>query len=198
MPANNTHKTSSMDYKAQLDAACGHDNAQWETAKKLYKSAFEGNDVHTAVAGGHVQSTVDECAHTHDAVMQGEDTATFKSKDLTECNACIEVVGLKDTLHLQCKHTYRRACLLNLFISAILETTLFPPRFCKLPIPFDICRIMLLKELIKEFDLKIEELATTNPTYCANADCSKFIYSGNIINDIASCVLCETKTCVQC
>jgi E3 ubiquitin-protein ligase RNF144 len=198
MSSSNTQKTSSTDYKAQLDAASGPDDAQWETVKQLYESALKGNDIHSALAEELAQNTADDSAHTHDAMAQGADTAALKSKDLTTCNACMEVVGRKDTLHLQCKHTYCRACLLDLFTSAISETTLFPPRCCKLPIPLEICRIMLPKELIKEFDLKVEELATPNPTYCANADCSKFIRSGKIINDIASCVFCENKTCAQC
>lgn len=79
----------------------------------------------------------------------------------------MEVVPSTDTLHLQCSpepHAYCRTGLLDLFTCAISNPTLFPPRCRKTDIPLDICRIMLLRALIKEFDLKVEELATPNPT----------------------------------
>ena len=80
MTANSTQKISSTDYKAQLDAASGQDDSQWETAKQLYEYAFEGADVHSAVAEEIAQSTADDCAHTHDAMAQEADTAALKSK----------------------------------------------------------------------------------------------------------------------
>ncbi|KAF1843097.1 uncharacterized protein K460DRAFT_240523, partial [Cucurbitaria berberidis CBS 394.84] len=117
------------------------------------------------------------------------------------CHACIELVPRKNTLTLECrpdKHTYCRPCLVDLFTSAIVNTTLFPPRCCKTPIPLDICRAILPEKLIKDFDSKVEELATPNPTYCSSSDCSKFIHPNNIKADIASCVYCKEKTCVRC
>ncbi|KAH6633709.1 hypothetical protein C7974DRAFT_309160 [Boeremia exigua] len=108
------------------------------------------------------------------------------------------MVPKKNTLHLHCTHTYCRTCLLDLFTSSISTPTLFPPRCCKQTIPLETCRVMLPKELVKDFDLKVDELATPNPTYCANADCSKFIRPKDITGDIATCVFCKGKTCAQC
>jgi hypothetical protein len=71
------------------------------------------------------------------------------------------------------------------------------PRCCKL-IPLEVCRVMLPKDYTKKFDLKAEELATPNPTYCASADCATFIRIKEIEADVGTCIECEEQTCVQC
>ncbi|KAH7070484.1 hypothetical protein BKA63DRAFT_579066 [Paraphoma chrysanthemicola] len=161
---------------------------QWNIAKELYAAAFEPEiDDRTPLNGIRT-------------VKAGGARAVTKSKVLgpkvqTKCCACMEMVPNKDTLTLGCKpeaHTYCRCCLVDLFTSAIVNPTLFPPRCCKLPIPLDTCRAMLPKELIKDFDLKVEELATPNPTYCSDADCSKFNQLKDIKADMGSCVFCKT------
>jgi E3 ubiquitin-protein ligase RNF144 len=161
------------------------------TANQLYAYTFGGSDIQPA-------SSETDSAHSQNFASGQTDSGSLSSRDLVKCNACMEVAGPGETLHLQCEHTYCHACLLNLFASAIADTNLFPPRCCKLPIPLDTCRMVLPKELIKEFDFKVEELATPNPTFCANAECSKFIRTGKIVNDVASCVFCKEKTCVLC
>lgn len=186
---------TSADYEASLrsESDCNSD-AQWDMAKELYAAAFECNVldraslniIHTVPAGG---SSVENRS------------TILGSKELIKCNACMEVVPYKDTLTLQCKpeaHTYCRTCLVDLFKSAIVNTALFPPRCCKIPIPIGFCRATLPKELIKDFDLKVEELATPNPTYCSNAECSKFILPNDIKAEIGKCVYCKEQTCVRC
>jgi hypothetical protein len=185
----------SNDYEASLcdESDCGSDE-QWDMAKELYATVFEReitdraplNGIRTVRTGG---------------VKVNTKSKILGSKALTKCCACMEAVPSKDTLTLSCKpepHTYCRACLVDLFTSALVNTSLFPPRCCKVPIPLETCRAMLPKELIKDFDLKVEELATPNPTYCSNADCSKFIRPKDIKADVASCVYCKDKTCVKC
>ncbi|KAJ8117531.1 hypothetical protein OPT61_g1279 [Boeremia exigua] len=176
----------------------GIDDTQWEMAKELYASAFDGDGIHSAL---EEEATVADRAPLHGI----RTTAATKLKKTAQdsntfimCNACLEVVYTKDTLQLQCEHTYCRTCLLDLFTSSISNPTLFPPRCCKVSVPLDTCRVMLPKQLIKEFDLKVEELATSNPTYCANADCHSFIQPKDIVAEVGSCVFCQEKTCVQC
>jgi E3 ubiquitin-protein ligase RNF144 len=125
--------------------------------------------------------------HGTNVVAEEQKTqAVLGSKDPIQCNACMEVFPTKTTLLLQCDHTYCRSCLLDLFTSSISNPTLFLPRCCRLIIPLDLCRVMLPKEL------------TPNPTYCANADCSKFIRQKNVRNDVGHCVFCKSTTCVLC
>lgn len=207
-------KASRAAYEAQLAAAGTYKDdtqsemaKQWylssvEVAKKLYASplwtpkqlyayAFGGTDVQPASSGTH-------SAHSQDVVAGQTDSESLSSKKLIKCNACMEVASPEESLDLQCGHTYCHACLLTLFNGAMSDTTLFPPRCCKVPISLDTCRKVLPKELIKELDLKVEELATPNPTYCTNAECSKFIRTQKIVSGVASCVFCNEKTCVLC
>jgi E3 ubiquitin-protein ligase RNF144 len=120
---------------------------------------------------------------------------------LLECCVCMEAVPSTSALTLKCKpeaHTYCHACLIDLFTSALANPLLCPPRCCKIPFPVDICQAILPKELIKDFDLKVEELATPNPTHCSNAKCSKFIRPKDIKRDLGFCVFCKETTCVHC
>lgn len=176
------------------------DDAQWEMAKQLYTSAFDQDNIDSAPEENSVQHIVADRSPYQGlrTIAADEARKTLSSEVLAKCNACFEPWPVKDTIHLHCMHIYCRTCLLDLFTSAILNPTLFPPRCCRQPIPLETCRAMLPKELIKDFDLKVEELATPNPTYCANADCSKFIRPKEIVDDIGSCVFCEHKTCIQC
>ncbi|KAF2477171.1 uncharacterized protein BDR25DRAFT_158520, partial [Lindgomyces ingoldianus] len=119
----------------------------------------------------------------------------------TQCSACLEHVPNKLTIKLECKpeaHVYCHECLLNLFKSALKDNDLFPPRCCRVPIPLDTCRAILPKAMIKDFDLKVEEMATPNPTYCHNPDCAKFLLSRDIRAKVGTCPFCKSKTCVEC
>ncbi|KAJ4361803.1 hypothetical protein N0V83_010744 [Neocucurbitaria cava] len=183
------------DYEASLcDESVCDDDAQWDMAKELYASAFEPDVADRAPRNGiRTATAADTTANTKSRILN--------SKQHIKCNACMELVLRNDTLTLRCEpepHTYCRTCLVDLFSSAIVNTSLFPPRCCKVPIPLDICRTMLPKKLIKDFDLKVEELATPNPTYCSNADCSKFIRPNDIKAEVGNCVYCKDKTCVRC
>jgi hypothetical protein len=177
------------------DSDCASDRyEQRDMSKELYASAYKCeiadrpplNDISTVRAGG---------------VKANTKSKILGAKKRAKCCVCMEVVLKKGTLTLTCEpepHTYCRACLVDLFASALVNTSLFPPQCCKVPLPLETCRAMLPKELIKDFDLKVEELATPNPTYCSNADCSKFIQPKDIKADVASCVYCKDKTCVKC
>ena len=52
--------------------------------------------------------------------------------------------------------------------------------------------------MVKEFDLKVEELAHPNPTYCCSIECAQFIRAKDIKNDVGTCVFCKNNTCVLC
>ncbi|KAF1958179.1 hypothetical protein CC80DRAFT_394034, partial [Byssothecium circinans] len=116
-----------------------------------------------------------------------------------KCNVCFEWVPIENAHTLGCPHTYCSACLVDLFESAaFVDTSLFPPRCCGNPIPLDLGRNLLPKKIIKDFDLKVEELSSTNPTFCSNFDCGKFIREAEIKHNIGVCIFCETRTCEVC
>ncbi|KAH9873267.1 hypothetical protein J1614_005665 [Plenodomus biglobosus] len=179
----------SDDYDASLQEEAEDDScSRWQQAKEAYETALDPHFMD--------QRSAKFVVDTSDTKI-----STKPTDDVTMCVACMEAVPVTATLTLACEpeaHTYCRACLEDLFSSSIVNTDLFPPRCCKIPIPIEICRAILPKDLVKDFDLKIEELAIPNPTYCSNANCSKFIRPNKITADIATCVYCHQKTCVRC
>jgi E3 ubiquitin-protein ligase RNF144 len=184
----------SDDYETSLCNASDFDeDEQWDMAREIYTAAF-ARDMTDRVPR-------DEFAATDGKVKAVTGSEILGAKTLVKCCACMDVVATKNTLTFECKpdaHSYCRKCLVDLFKSAIDNPTLFPPRCCQLPVPLATCRTLLPKDLIKKFDLKIEELATPNPTYCSNAECSEFIRPQDIKAEIAICVFCKDRTCVRC
>jgi E3 ubiquitin-protein ligase RNF144 len=195
LTVNDNDVKTSNNYEACLmkETDCGS-NEQWNMAKELYAQS-SGSEISDRNPLNGIRTV--EAGEIYDKTK----SKILGSKVLIKCCACMEVVASKDTLTLACQpeaHTYCRPCLVGLFTSALVDTTLFPPRCCKVPIPLDTCRAMLPKELIKDFDLKIEELATPNPTYCSKAECAKFIRAKEVKAETGTCVYCKEKTCTRC
>lgn len=186
---------SSNDYEATLcDEEDSTRDEQWEMAKELYSAAFNRD-------GSERRSPRKTESVKAEDLEGGDKGGVLGSNALTKCIACMDVVATKDTITLDCDpepHTYCRTCLTDLFKSAIYDTTLFPPRCCRAPISLEVSRAVLPKDLIKDFDIKVEELATPNPTYCSNAECAKFIQLKDIKGDVGTCVFCREETCVLC
>jgi hypothetical protein len=129
------------------------------------------------------------------------DFETYCRDCLAKCSACLDDVLVENSVTLGCQpepHVYCHECLIDLFQCALVDTTLFPPRCCKVAIPLETCREIVPKELIKDFDLKVEELSTPNPTYCADPVCAKFIQVKDIKHEVGTCIFCEAKTCTVC
>jgi E3 ubiquitin-protein ligase RNF144 len=181
------------------ESECGEDT-QWDMAKEMYAMAFERDRLRESSVVDRAPLNGIRTAKAGE-VKSATKSKILGSKALTKCVVCLEVVSSRHTLTLACEpepHTYCRKCLIDLFTSSMVNTLLFPPRCCRVPIPLDTCRLTLPKELIKGFDLKVEELATPNPTYCSSPDCSKFIRAQEIKAEVGKCVYCHTKTCVLC
>lgn len=195
LTVNDNDVKTSNNYEACLvdGTDCGSDE-QWDMAKELYaqSSGFDNPDRNPLNGLRTVKA---------DEVEDKNKSKILGSKVLTKCCACMEVVASKDTLTLACQpeaHTYCRPCLVGLFTSALVDTSLFPPRCCKVPLPLETCRAVLPKELVKDFDLKIEELATPNPTYCSKAQCAKFIRAKEVKAETGTCAFCQETTCTRC
>ncbi|KAF2498710.1 hypothetical protein BU16DRAFT_438514, partial [Lophium mytilinum] len=129
--------------------------------------------------------------------------ATSTAATHTECVACLETKPNFDMLHLNCQptpHAYCRDCILDLFESSLTDTSLFPPRCCRIPISLVDCEPFFTRDFVDRFIEKRIELNTSNPTYCSSVACGQFIrpefYSGN--RDIATCPKCQHETCRVC
>lgn len=121
------------------------------------------------------------------------------------CAACMDRHPRFDVLELDCRregdianHAYCRECLIDLFNSSLSDTTLFPPRCCGIRILMPTCLYLLPPDLVKRYEEKEVEMATSNPTYCSNRYCAQFIRPESIIADIATCAACSATTCTTC
>ncbi|KAK3207237.1 hypothetical protein GRF29_103g279961 [Pseudopithomyces chartarum] len=93
------------------------------------------------------------------------------------CSACMEQHPRFDLLELACKrkdettsHAYCRTCLNDLFESSLTDTTLFPPRCCRVSIRLSACMHLLPAKLIQRCEEKEVELATANPVCRCGAE----------------------------
>ena len=148
------------------------------------------DDSSTARADEDATGGEDEAENTY---VEEEET-----KPSSTCSVCLELVQDENILTLACDHTYCRSCLHGHIKSALADMSLFPPRCCKALIPVETCHTVLPKELVKEFDLKVEEGTHPNPTFCNNSDCAQFIRVQDIKDEVGTCVFCGSKTCVVC
>lgn len=188
MKLSHPDSPSSKEAGATLVAVDDDADEQWESVKKVYDAIFGRN----RGSGGRPAAKEVKKAPKVDA----SDT----QHDL-ECVCCAGTFPENDTLTLSCEpepHTYCRSCLTKLFQDSIHEDSIFPPRCCKVPIPIELSKSLLPKEMVKDFDLKVEEVATPNPTYCATFSCNKFILAKYIKNNVGTCPFCNEKTCTMC
>lgn len=114
------------------------------------------------------------------------------------CEACREEKKFFDVARTPCRHEYCRACLEDLFETAMRDESLFPPRCCRQPIPMTTVRIFLKSELVQVFEKKKVEFETPNRTYCCLPTCSAFINAQDISGEVATCLECGTMTCTTC
>jgi hypothetical protein len=56
----------------------------------------------------------------------------------------------------------------------------------------------LTPEIEQTYQAKKIEVESTNRTYCSDPDCSTFLPPTNIQDGVATCNLCETRTCAIC
>ncbi len=79
-----------------------------------------------------------------------------------------------------------------------VDESLFPPRCCRQPFPWELVRDKLSEELQTAFPIKRIELETQNRTYCYVATCSAFIKPDDYDKDKTTCPKCQSITCVKC
>jgi hypothetical protein len=100
----------------------------------------------------------------------------------------------------KCNHRYCGDCAKSLFMGAVKDEDLYPPRCCKQPIPLQLVVKHMNADEIAAFELASVEYATCKRTYCSNLGCNVFIHPNNIESDFgrAICPKCATNTCSRC
>ncbi|KPM42271.1 hypothetical protein AK830_g4263 [Neonectria ditissima] len=114
------------------------------------------------------------------------------------CLACSASVLFLELARCPCKHEYCRECIIELFSASTRDESLFPPRCCKQPIPLPSVQELLYPKLVEEFQAKELEYGTPNRMYCHRSICSAFVPPQSIEGDTATCVQCQSRTCVKC
>ncbi|KFZ20941.1 hypothetical protein V502_02968 [Pseudogymnoascus sp. VKM F-4520 (FW-2644)] len=114
------------------------------------------------------------------------------------CEACREEKKFFEVARVPCRHEYCRACLEDLFKTAMTDESYFPPRCCHQQIPIIAVRIFLSSELVQAFERKKIEFETPNRTYCYLPTCSAFINTQDVNGEGAECHECGSMTCTTC
>ena len=114
-----------------------------------------------------------------------------------ECVACREQKHDFDTLRASCGDVYCRECIVSLFLAALTDESLFPPRCCRQNIELEAAQDFLEPEIQEEYRLKEIEYSTPNRTYCTQPWCSRFLPSSAVTADVGTC-LCGFQTCTIC
>ena len=118
-----------------------------------------------------------------------------RKEKLRTCVACLNTTKVVETT---CNHHYCRDCVVRLFEDATMDESLFPTRCCGAIIPLSLVRHFMSVNLIKKVELKAIEHETADRTYCAKADCAAFIDPNRVEGTIATCTICQHKTCSLC
>ncbi|KAK8175100.1 hypothetical protein IWX90DRAFT_475043 [Phyllosticta citrichinensis] len=115
-----------------------------------------------------------------------------------QCAACLEDKKHFECARTPCGHYYCADCIEHLFLDAVKDETLYPPRCCRTEIPLDSARKFLSMRTERDFMRKAPEWETKNRTYCARPKCSAWIRPHRIRNDLADCPSCRSRTCTIC
>ncbi|PVH84534.1 hypothetical protein DL98DRAFT_485129 [Cadophora sp. DSE1049] len=115
------------------------------------------------------------------------------------CTACRETFSFSELGRAPCTHEYCRTCLQDLFNASMTDDTLLPPRCCRQPItPTTNIRIYLTPSIAHLYSAKKIEFDTPNRTSRSNPLCSSFIRTEYVVEEKATCQVCEAVTCTIC
>lgn len=87
---------------------------------------------------------------------------------------------------------------MDLFKSAMVDESLFPPRCCSQNMLLEATESFLPVELLAQYQEKVLEYGTSNRTYCSISTCLAFIPPQCIQDEVATCKICHGKTCSVC
>ncbi|EHA19664.1 hypothetical protein ASPNIDRAFT_179760 [Aspergillus niger ATCC 1015] len=158
------------------------------------------SEVEQPNAVGEPQSSDDECVAGPSMTYRERQALELEKSAATEtqCCVCYESFYTHKVTRLDCNHKYCNDCLKDLFRRATKDSTLFPPRCCRMPIHLEIVQKHMSETEISDFRSAEIEFATTDRTYCCNASCGKFILPHNITAGRAQCPHCRSDTCAMC
>ncbi|OQE83621.1 hypothetical protein PENNAL_c0031G04048 [Penicillium nalgiovense] len=120
-----------------------------------------------------------------------------KSSVMRKCASCFTKV---DTIMFKgsCGHEFCRDCTRQMFLGAIKDEELYPPRCCGNVAPPGVALRILNYEELQRFCERALEWTAKDRLYCAEPKCSKFIPPFAIQNEHGTCPECHRQTHVIC
>ncbi|KGO72720.1 Zinc finger, RING/FYVE/PHD-type [Penicillium italicum] len=116
---------------------------------------------------------------------------------MRECVSCFTKV---DSIIFKgsCGHEFCRDCTRQMFLGAIKDEELYPPRCCGNVIPPGVALRILNYEELRNFSERALEWTAKDRLYCAEPTCSKFIPPFAIHHEHGTCPECHQQTHVPC
>lgn len=152
-------QTSDAVLPRSVDSALEKDSHILLTALKEEEQA-RSDRIMAQSLSGHAPASSTDC---------GEHSPRSQSK----CYVCFE--NCFASLETRCKHKLCRACLYKLFSMAMSDEELLPVRYFKTPTEPAAANTVLNLAQLKVLKEKMEEVGATNPLYCPEPNCSKFM-----------------------
>lgn len=128
-------------------------------------------------------------------VESGNEVAQVETQ---ECVACGDAKSFTDIVGLPCNHNFCVRCVVDFFTASLRDDSLFPPRCCQIPIPLQSVAGFLALDTLAIFQQKAFEMEVANRTYCSSPACASFILPSRIVDNKATCEMCNTATCTLC
>jgi hypothetical protein len=137
----------------------------------------------------------------HDNSPNGEGSSRLPSFlasiSARECAACLQ--SWDEFAYIgSCTHEICRDCTRQIFLMAMKDEELYPPRCCGDAMPPEVGLSVLNHDEYHEFSQRAIEWTTKDRLYCADMTCSKFIPPSSIQDELGSCPSCQQRTHVPC
>lgn len=120
-----------------------------------------------------------------------------KSNLTKQCVSCLEKVHTS-MFKSSCGHELCHDCITQMFLGAIKDEELYPPRCCGEVVPPEIALRVLSYAELRDFSQRAIEWTAKDRLYCANPTCSKFIPPSAIQDEIGTCPGCDQRTHLTC
>ncbi|KAJ5481856.1 hypothetical protein N7475_000668 [Penicillium sp. IBT 31633x] len=136
-----------------------------------------------------------------DTVSNGEGSSRVRpsrtNNFMKECASCLE--KFESTMFKSpCGHEFCRDCTKEMFLGAIKDEELYPPRCCGNIVPPGIALKVLSYEELQSFSERALEWTAKDRLYCADSTCSKFIPPFAIKDQHGTCPECHQETHLSC